>query len=125
MSEMDPIADVRGVIQGHIYAGIKLARALPDVIAGKAALQALAASLAGSCLLALGLPQHPGCHDDLATVLGIAPGPDRRERLLQALAGLPDTPSVFERTNGGRNAGAVLGVVDLAPGEGRELGGKS
>ncbi len=86
MSQMDPISNVKGIIQGHIFAGIKLARALPDVVAGVAAMQALAASLAASCVKTLGLAPELDAHQDLAAALGLAPGPDCRERLIGMLA---------------------------------------
>ncbi len=82
--QADPLEQMSWIIQGHIYAGIRIARMRPQVIAGNAAMNALAASLAATCMQALGLVPEQPCQS-LADILGITPGPDLQERLARAL----------------------------------------
>lgn len=85
MSRPDPIEQIGWTIEAHIYLAIKIVRMQPSIIAGTTAYQALAASLAAACLTALGLRPDHECHRDLAEILGVAPGPDVRERLASVL----------------------------------------
>jgi hypothetical protein len=96
--------EIAGIIEGHIYAGIRIARLVPEAASGRAAQRALAASLAASCLTALGLRPGQECHQRLADILSVAPGPCRGQRLIDLLEVIDLPPSGADDPNGGSDA---------------------